>query len=229
MHLAFLIQIAHDLWKDTSELLSPKYQTLNCYSISWITYCVKPNYLIWVFCQLSQVYLAALIFVVLSTISSRPSRGVWWLYRSPFSGVQRAPHTTSLNQPGDSHYSYPPWWQRPQSKLLLQTHSVASMYDHCSSNTFSLRVSGRFFCVAFSQACGSHIGFPCLSAGLLFEYSKKHMDSQGLAYWRHSSGSSKAGTSTVTLVWPTVLALLQHRDQTSNFLFLQNKSRAPEQ
>lgn len=51
MHLAFLIQTERGLWKDTSELLSPKYQMLNCYPISWITCCVKPNYLIWVFCQ----------------------------------------------------------------------------------------------------------------------------------------------------------------------------------
>lgn len=42
MRLAFLIQTDHNLWKDTSELLSLKYQTLNWYTLSGST-CVVLN------------------------------------------------------------------------------------------------------------------------------------------------------------------------------------------
>lgn len=48
------------------------------------------------------------------------------------------------------------------------------------------------------------LALPVSECWTVFEYSKNYMESPGLipeAHWRHSSGSCKAGTSTVTLVW----------------------------
>lgn len=75
---------------------------------------------------------------------------------------------------------------------------------------------------------------PSLSPGLLFEYSKKYVDSPRLipaALWRHSSGSLKTGTLTVnTGLALFTLAPLQIGGQASNtFLLLQNKLWALEQ
>lgn len=144
MHLTFLIQTDHSLWKDTSKFLSLKYQTLTWYTISRSTRVVlNPAILSESFAKNLEIYQAELILVVLSTISSRSSKGVGGF--TEFHCLESRGHvipyywaclvtvTLAIHHDGRE--------QRASSSC--QVHTVASMYEQCSPNAFSLVESLR--------------------------------------------------------------------------------------
>lgn len=117
--------------------------------------------------------------MVLSTISSRPSRGAGWLYRIPFSGVHGAPHATSLSLSDDVTLTIRHGGRGHRASSTCQVYTVASRYDHCSPSTLSLvekesQVNLPSLCCflpGLQQPCRLSLS---LSAGLLFD-SQKNM------------------------------------------------------
>lgn len=217
-----LIQTDHNLWKDTSELLSPKYQTLSWYTISRITHIVLNP-------------------AILSESSAKNShRSIWLNWSLGFSMPsildlgEGSGCFTELPFPkiqgcGSYHTPEPVWWQfsyihHEGKGRVEQAPPVEFTVWHVCTEQYSpnsslvekeSQVDLPFLCCFLPGLQQLYWLSLSLSSGLLFEYSQKCVDSPGLipaALWRHSWVSIKAGALTVTLVWPSLaLAPLEAR------------------